>query len=173
MIAADVVVQTNRAVDAEVRARVDAMLADAPVLERNRIDRDADDGAAPSEGRRGADGGAAGPCSAAFPFYGTLALADGRPPTRHDLLAGPRRARRPELLVQLGMKVGDRLIIGGQPFTIRGVIAQEPGRRVGAFSFGSRVMVDSRICRRRGCWRSAAARASSVLLQVRDDGSDG
>ena len=49
---------------------------------------------------------------------------------------------RPELLAQLGIQVGDPLIIGGTPFTIRGVIAQEPGRRAGGFSFGSRVLVD-------------------------------
>ena len=60
----------------------------------------------------------------------------------HALLANRGALVRPELLSQLGLAVGDPLLIGGKPFTIRGVIAQEPGRRVGAFSFGSRVMVD-------------------------------
>ena len=76
-----------------------------------------------------------------FPFYGKVVLQDGRPYS-HDLVEKRGVLVRPELLTQLGIAVGDRLLIGGQPFTIRGVIAQEPGRRVGAFSFGSRVMVD-------------------------------
>jgi putative ABC transport system permease protein len=49
---------------------------------------------------------------------------------------------RPELLAQLGVAVGDRLAIGGKAFTIRGVIAAEPGRRLGTFSLGPRVIVD-------------------------------
>ena len=46
-----------------------------------------------------------------------------------------------ELLTQLGTTVGGQLRIGGEPFVIRGTIAQEPGRRIGAFSFGARVLV--------------------------------
>ena len=69
---------------------------------------------------------------------------------------------RPELLTQLGIAVGDALMIGGQPFTIRGVIAAEPGRRVGAFSFGSRVIVDLEDLKGTGpARRSAAARTTA------------
>ena len=49
---------------------------------------------------------------------------------------------RPELLAQLDLRVGDRILIGTQPFEIRGVIATEPGRSLGAFSLGPRVLVD-------------------------------
>ena len=140
MIAADVIVQTNRAWTPEVRAKVDAILADAPIIAQSESIETAtmvraEQGLAVARmvELRGVEAG--------FPFYGTLALADGRIFT-HDLLAGRGALVGPELLVQLGMSVGDRLIIGGQPFTIRGVIEQEPGRRVGAFSFGSRVLVD-------------------------------
>ena len=39
-----------------------------------------------------------------------------------------------------GVAVGDQILIGTLPFTIRGVIQDEPGRRVGDFSLGPRVL---------------------------------
>jgi putative ABC transport system permease protein len=77
---------------------------------------------------------------AAFPFYGTLTLREGD--YRHDRLTGRGALVRPELLAQLDLRVGDRILIGTQPFEIRGVIATEPGRSLGAFSLGPRVLVD-------------------------------
>jgi putative ABC transport system permease protein len=50
---------------------------------------------------------------------------------------------RPELLTALALKVGDPIVIGQSTFTIRGVILNEPGRRIGGFSLGPRVLVDS------------------------------
>ena len=76
-----------------------------------------------------------------FPFYGELTLQDGRPYS-HGLLKGKGALVRPELLAQLGLAVGDRLAIGEATFTIRGVIASEPGRSLSAFSLGPRVLVD-------------------------------
>jgi putative ABC transport system permease protein len=77
---------------------------------------------------------------AAFPFYGTLTLREGA--YTHDLLKGSGVLVRPELLAQLDLRVGDRILIGTRPFEIRGVIAEEPGRSLGAFSLGPRVLVD-------------------------------
>ena len=51
---------------------------------------------------------------------------------------------RPELQAQLDVSIGDTLTIGEAPFTIRGVIDTEPGRRLGAFSLGPRVFVAGR-----------------------------
>lgn len=75
-----------------------------------------------------------------FPLYGTLTLQDG--PYSHERLVNRGTLVRPELLAQLGLNVGDAIAIGNTTFTIRGVIAAEPGRRVGAFSVGPRVMID-------------------------------
>ena len=77
---------------------------------------------------------------------------------------------RPELLTQLGTAVGERLLIGGQPFTIRGVIAQEPGRRVGAFSFGSRVLVDYDDLRATGLLAFGSRASYQILLRVQRRG---
>ena len=78
---------------------------------------------------------------AAFPFYGHFVLQDGLA-YRHDLLAGGGALVRPELLVQLDLRVGDDIVIGEGTFEIRGVILREPGGQLGAFSFGPRVLVD-------------------------------
>jgi putative ABC transport system permease protein len=77
---------------------------------------------------------------AGFPFYGTLTLRDGL--YSHAQLTGRGALVRPELLAQLNLRVGDRILIGTQSFEIRGVIASEPGRSLGSFSLGPRVLVD-------------------------------
>ncbi len=76
-----------------------------------------------------------------FPFYGRLTLQDGRP-FSHDMLRNNGALVRPELLVQLGLQVGDEVVIGRSRFTVRGVIAMEPGRSLSAFSLGPRVLID-------------------------------
>ena len=140
IIASDVIVQTNRGWTPPVRARVDAILADAPVVARSEsietptmVRAERGTAVARMVELRGVE--------PSFPYYGTLTLASGQPYT-HDVIAGRGALVGPELLVQLGMAVGDRLLIAGQPFTIRGVIDKEPGRRIGAFSFGARVLID-------------------------------
>ena len=75
-----------------------------------------------------------------FPLYGTLTLESGV--YSHTLLSGGGALVRPELLAQLNLRVGDRIFIGTRPFEIRGVIKEEPGRSVGTFSIGPRVLID-------------------------------
>jgi putative ABC transport system permease protein len=77
---------------------------------------------------------------AAFPLYGVLELA-GDEPYRPALLASHGALVRPELLTALDLAVGDRIVIGRTTFTIRGAIENEPGRRVGGFSLGPRVII--------------------------------
>src|SRR5688572_11457340 len=74
-----------------------------------------------------------------FPLYGAFTLRDGA--YAHDLVEGHGALVRPELLVQFGLEVGDRILIGTEPFEIRGVITAEPGRRIGAFTLGPRVVI--------------------------------
>ena len=76
-----------------------------------------------------------------FPLYGTLTLADGRPYS-HALLADHGVLVRPELLSLLDVRLGDAILIGRQPFVIRGIIKDEPGGNLGAFTLGPRVLID-------------------------------
>jgi putative ABC transport system permease protein len=170
MIASDVIVQTNRSWTPDVRTRIDAILAEAPVVARSEsietptmVRAERGQAVARMVELRGVE--------AAFPFYGALSLAGGRV-FSHALLEQRGALVGPELLVQLGIAEGDPLIIGGQPFTIRGVIAQEPGRRIGAFSLGSRVIIDLAALREIGLLSYGSRANYQLLLKVQPDGVD-
>lgn len=77
-----------------------------------------------------------------FPLYGAVTVDDGRR-YAHRMLGGRGAIVGQGLLAELQVQVGDRLVIGSETFTIRGVIATEPGRQLGAFSLGPRVMIDA------------------------------
>jgi putative ABC transport system permease protein len=107
----------------------------------------------------------------AFPFYGELTLQDGRPYS-HQLLEHNGALVRPELLPQLGVEVGDDISIGRSRFTIRGVIANEPGRSLSAFSLGPRVLIDYADLPATGLLGYGSRVVRQVLLQVPDPSVD-
>ena len=169
LIASDVLIATNRPWNPDVRAAIERRLAQAPITARQESVEVASM-VRPEEGKgapvarmvelRGVQSG--------FPFYGAVILQNGAV-FSHDLLAGRGALVRPELLTQLGVRVGDRLVIGGTPFTIRGEISQEPGRRVGAFSFGSRVLVDYDDLRATGLFSFGSRATHYILLKIPGD----
>ena len=140
LLGADLVVSSSRPIDGEVAQKIEARLAAAGT----QVTRTAETATMARAGA-GADGPArmvelkaVGP---GFPYYGTLDL-EGGAPYSHALVAGGGALVRPELLAQLGIAVGEAMALGGRTFTVRGVIVAEPGRRLGAFSLGPRVIVD-------------------------------
>ena len=167
-IASDVLVTTNRAWTPETRAALDERIARAPVLDRHEsietatmVRAEAGTAVARMVELRGVEPG--------YPFYGTLALQGGTPYS-HDLVRNFGALARAELLTQLGVRVGDRILIGGRPFTIRGVIEKEPGRRVGGFTLGTRVLVDLADLRQTGLLTFGSRASYQILLKVRDSG---
>ncbi len=103
----------------------------------------------------------------AFPFYGTFELGGDREYS-FDLLREHGALVAPELLSQLGLDVGDQMMIGEVTFTIRDVILTEPGRRLGAFSFGPRVLIDYTAVEETGLVGFASRAERQILLQVDD-----
>jgi putative ABC transport system permease protein len=77
---------------------------------------------------------------AAFPYYGTLELADGRTYS-HDLVADHGALVTPEFLAEMGLGVGDDVRLAGELFRIRGAVVRDRIQR-GGLSFGPRVYVD-------------------------------
>ena len=73
---------------------------------------------------------------------------------------------RPELLAQLDVAVGDDVIVGDARFTIRGVVLAEPGRRAGAFSFGTRVFVDLEDLKTSGLLRFGSRATHRMLVKM-------
>lgn len=140
LLGADLVVSSSRAIEGDVAQKIDARLSAAGAA----VARTAET-ATMARAARSSDGPARmvelKAVTAGFPFYGALVL-EGGAAYSHAMLAGGGALVRPELLAQLDVAVGDTLAIGGREFTIRGVIEAEPGRRMGAFSLGPRVIVD-------------------------------
>jgi putative ABC transport system permease protein len=141
LIAADVLIATNRDWTPDARATIDRRLADAGSTGRTETIE------TPTMVRPGDPAKAVArmvelkAIQAQFPIYGTMTLASGQPYS-HALLEHHGALVRPELLTALGVVVGDSLAIGQTAFTIRGVVASEPGRNIGAFSLGPRVFID-------------------------------
>ena len=169
-IAADVLVQSTRPWTPEVRADLDARFARERVeartesIETATMVRPAGGAAlARMVELRGVEEG--------YPFYGTLALQNGQQYS-HRLLEDNGALVRPELLAQLSVKAGDRILIGDHSFTIRGVIDQEPGRRIGGFSLGSRVLVDLADLREAGLLVFGSRANYQILLKVHPDSVD-
>jgi putative ABC transport system permease protein len=141
LIAADLLIATNRDWPESARATIDRALAAAgatartETLETPTMVRPADRSKAVA---RMAELRAV---QANFPLYGSIVLTDGQPYT-HALLQNHGVIVRPELLTALGVTVGDQITIGQAAFTIRATLKSEPGRRIGGFSLGPRVLMD-------------------------------
>jgi len=139
LIASDILISSNTPIPADVRELI------AGEVRAGRVSQTTDaveiaTMVRPADGRPAVRMVELRAVQAAFPFYGTLTLREGS--YSHGQLTGRGALVRPELLAQLNLRVGDRILIGTQPFEIRGVIATEPGRSLGNFSLGPRVLVD-------------------------------
>jgi putative ABC transport system permease protein len=140
LIAADVLMTTNREWLPAARATIDRRLADAGSTDRTEtietptMVRPADRSKAVA---KMAELRAVQP---GFPLYGSIEL-QGSQTYSPALLSGHGVLVRPELLTAIGVSVGDQIAIGQTTFTIRGLIAREPGRGMGEFSLGPRVII--------------------------------
>ena len=140
LLGADVLVTTNRPWTAEVLETLEAEERAGRVVLRSEaaelptMVRPADH---PRSVTRMVELRAVGP---EFPLYGSMELRDGA--YSHALLKNRGAVVRPELLALFDLRVGDSIVIGTESFQIRGVIASEPGRRLGAFTLGPRVIID-------------------------------
>ena len=104
----------------------------------------------------------------AFPFYGEVELRSGRP---YDpaLLDDWGALVAPDLLAQLDLRIGDPIAIGGAEFTIRDVIDTEPGRQLGAFAFGPRVLVAYDAVEATGLLGLGSRAEYQMLLRIGDE----
>ena len=140
LIAADVIIGTNRDWPAGARATIDRRLAEAGAVERTETIETATMVRPADRARAAAKMVEMRGVQPAFPLYGFVALENGQAYS-HALVEHHGALVRPELLTSLGVAVGDGILIGNATFTIRGLITREPGR-IGGFSLGPRVIID-------------------------------
>ena len=74
-----------------------------------------------------------------YPFYGEIRLAP--PAALSRVLTKDTVAVSDDILLRFGLRVGDTLRLGGQPFRIIGQVAYEPDRMLGTLNVGPRVMI--------------------------------
>jgi putative ABC transport system permease protein len=138
LVGADLVLQSGRAWSDDVQRRMNEMLDDEGIEMRLDVIETATMAAVP-QGRatlvelRGVPEG--------FPLYGTFDLGSGRA-YDHTVLRERGLVVQPELLVQLGINVGDTLLLAGQPFTVRDTVTKDRVQGRGGFAFGPRVYLD-------------------------------
>jgi putative ABC transport system permease protein len=74
-----------------------------------------------------------------YPFYGEIRLAP--PASLSRALTPDAVAVSDDILLRLNLKIGDTLLLGGQPFRIIGQVTYEPDRMLGTLNVGPRVMI--------------------------------
>jgi putative ABC transport system permease protein len=141
LIAADVLISTNRDWTPAARETIDRRLAEAGSLQHTETVETPTMVRPAEAGRIIARMVELRAVQSGFPLYGTLELEGGETYS-HAMLENKGVLVRPELLTALDIQVGDQITIGTESFTIRGVIRNEPGRGVGNFSLGPRVLID-------------------------------
>ncbi|MCB1032957.1 MAG: ABC transporter permease, partial [Acidobacteria bacterium] len=76
-----------------------------------------------------------------YPYYGALTLDP--PVSLQELLDAESTVVAPDLLARLGLRVGDRLRIGGQEYRIRGTVLAEPDKLSFSLTMGPRVFLSA------------------------------
>ncbi|MCC7007785.1 MAG: ABC transporter permease [Acidobacteria bacterium] len=141
LIGADLILQSTRPLGANTRARIEAefkaygVTGGLDVIETQTMAS-----AAEGVGNRQVKLVEIRGVSDGFPYYGAIELEQGRV-FSHDFVAGHGVVVQPELLIALGLRVGDTVRLAGQPFEVRGTIAKDRAQRRG-IAFGPRVYVD-------------------------------
>jgi putative ABC transport system permease protein len=171
LITADAIITSNRAFTPELTATIDRRLSDAGATSVQSIEMatmvraaDRQDGRTRMVELRAVEPG--------FPYYGRMVLAS-RQAFTPDLLANGGALIRPELQAQIGVRVGDALLIGTKRFEVRGLIESEPGRRLGAFSLGPRVFVSLADLRESGLLAFGSRASYQRLVKVPEPALDG
>ncbi|HEX7140304.1 MAG TPA: ABC transporter permease, partial [Vicinamibacterales bacterium] len=171
LIAADVVFGTTRDWSETARATIDTRLAEAGATARTET-IETPTMVRPADGRPVARVAELRAIQPEFPLYGALTLQGDRPYS-HTLVEHHGIVVRPELLTALGVAVGDHLIIGQATFTIRAILAKEPGRGMGGFSLGPRVLMDYADVPSTGLLSFGSRASRQLLVKVPEERIDG
>jgi putative ABC transport system permease protein len=103
----------------------------------------------------------------AFPYYGAIEL-EGGVPYSHVLLRDRGVLVTRELLLELGLRVGDRLRLAGEAFTIQGVVRRDRVQRAAGIAFGPRVYMDLGALRGTRLLGFGSRATYSILARVGD-----
>lgn len=138
LIAADVTVSTGEGFEEETEVIFDDVASGHPLTGVARSAQVATLARSAADSVRGAMVELKG-VDGAFPLYGEMETAGAA--FGPDLLSGRGALVRPEVRVRLGLEIGDPILLGGEPFEVRGDLLKEPGAGIDFFRRGPRVLV--------------------------------
>ncbi|MEM7583660.1 MAG: FtsX-like permease family protein [Acidobacteriota bacterium] len=149
LLAADLTVRGRRPIPADVEAEIDRITGAERTAVREMLTVVAAESSGASEAEASEPTQAPGrsllvelkSVDGYYPFYGELELEPAV--GLAELLDEQSAIVAPEVLTRLQLEVGSQVRIGGQSFTIAGVVEREPDRITGAMSLGPRVLVSA------------------------------
>lgn len=100
----------------------------------------------------------------AYPFYGEVKLQPAS--SLSAALAPDSVAVSDDVLLRLGVKVGEKVRIGGQDFRIAGIVTAEPDRMTGSLNVGPRVMMSRAALDRTGLISVGSRAAQRYLFKL-------
>jgi putative ABC transport system permease protein len=99
-----------------------------------------------------------------YPFYGKVRLDPDR--AFETVLNRETVAVSDDLLLRLRVKVGDSVRLGGQPFRIAAIVAEEPDRMAGSLNVGPRIMMTREALERAGLIQTGSRAAERFLFRI-------
>lgn len=99
-----------------------------------------------------------------YPFYGSVKLDP--PQSLPQALTPETTAVSDDLLLRLGVTVGDSIRLGGQPFRITAQVVEEPDRMAGSLNVGPRVMLSREGLDRAGLMLPGSRAAERFLFRI-------
>lgn len=171
LVAADVTINTTRDWTPSANEIIDRRLAEANAIARTETISTPTMARPADESRAVARMVELKAVQREFPFYGNVMLEGGQVYS-HALVENHGALVRPEVFTSLGLRVGDAMVIGQATFTIRGVVASEPGRGIGNFSLGPRVFIDFADVPSTGLLGVGSRATRQLLVKVPDERID-
>jgi len=103
-----------------------------------------------------------------YPYYGTVKLAPEMPLTQalvpDSVIAGE------DVLIRLGVKVGDPIRLGSADFRVAAIVLSEPDRMSGSLNVGLRMMISREGFERTGLMQLGSRAAERYLFKIQPGG---
>jgi putative ABC transport system permease protein len=99
-----------------------------------------------------------------YPYYGEVKLQPAMPLkqalTADTVVAGE------DLLIRVGVKVGEKIRVGGQDYTVAAAVLSEPDRLSGSLNIGMRMMMSREALERTGLMQIGSRSAQRFLFKL-------
>ncbi|MEP7352530.1 MAG: FtsX-like permease family protein [Acidobacteriota bacterium] len=105
---------------------------------------------------------------AKYPYYGTVKLAPEMPLA--EALKPDTVAAADDVLIRLGVKVGDSIRLGSESFRMAAVVVSEPDRLSGSLNVGLRLMLSREAFMRTGLMQIGSRAAARYLFKIGPNG---